>query len=173
MITKEYVYRYAAYLNDVIKHFNQHKNLKNFSQIATKHKITKINIEQFYMTNLHLWGNHPITTEKAIEVLKVVKGKDIEIKNVNIPNNEFITWEHTNGCRTIAYTQFKDGLIPYFLNFNGFEDEKDLIWINDSPSPSLDNCKMIKSTKEDIEKFAIALINKCNTLEDCINKLHN
>jgi hypothetical protein len=159
MIDKHYLQRYTDYLNEVVAYYNKNKSLNNFSKIADKHRITKMNRDYFFIANLHLWGNKPLTQEKVLEVLKLVKGYEVQVKQ-EFPDNEFITWEHPNGCRTVAYTANFDGHIPYILNFRGRKDEEDRIWVCDSPGTEwLRGVKMVKSTKEDIENFTKALFN--------------
>lgn len=157
MIDQHYLQRYTDYLNEVVAYYNKNKSLNRFSKIADKHRITKMNRDYFFIANLHLWGDKPVTKEKVLEVLKLVKGCDVQVKQ-EFPENEFITWEHPNGCRTIAYTTLFDGFIPYLLNYRGRKDEEDRIWVNEYPgSEWLRNVRMVKSTKEDIERFTKAL----------------
>lgn len=159
---EKYVERYTAYLNEVVSHFNDNKKLRNFSKIARKHKITSVTKEQFFELNLHIWGNKPLTREKVIEVLDVITNRKTNNGNL-LPENEFITFIHENGCRSITFTGTGQYDFEYMLNYRGRKGEENMMWIYDSFS-DLRNLEFVKSTKEDISRFCVALLDVCSTL---------
>jgi hypothetical protein len=153
---KNYVKRYAAYLNDVVSYYNKNKKLSGFSCIAKSHRITKITTAQFYENNLHSWGDTPLTREKVIDVVKNITGKDYSDLGYNFPLNEMVAWENESGCRTVAYTQIDGGFLPYLLNYRGRKDEQDRVWVCEDAS-NLDDRKAVKPTYNDICRYAIAM----------------
>jgi hypothetical protein len=154
---KNYVKRYAAYLNDVVSYYNKNKKLTGFSCIAKQHRISKITTAQFYENNLHVWGDTPLTREKIIDVVKNVTGKDYSDSEYNFPLNEMVAWENESGYRTVAYTQLdKNDFLPYLLNYRGRKDEQDRVWEFEDPS-NLDDRKAVKPTYDDVCRYAIAM----------------
>jgi hypothetical protein len=161
---EKYVDRYTAYLNEVVSHFNDNKKLRNFSKIARKHKITSVTKEQFFELNLHIWGNKPLTREKVIEVLDVITNRKTNNSNL-LPENEFITFIHENGCRSITFNGVGQYNFDYMLNYRGRKGEEDMLWIGGSFS-ELRNLEVVKSTKEDISRFCVALLSECSYLSE-------
>lgn len=159
---EKYVERYTAYLNEVVSHFNENKKLRHFSKIARKHKITSVTKEQFFELNLHIWGNKPLTREKVIEVLDVITNRKTSNSNL-LPENEFITFIHENGCRSITYTGTGQYDFEYMLNYRGRKGEENRMWFCDSFS-ELRDLEFVKSTKEDISRFCVALFDVCSNL---------
>lgn len=161
---KDYVERYAAYLNDVVSYYNKKKKLNGFSCVTKQHRITKITTAQFYENNLHKWGDAPLTREKVIDVVKNVTGKDYSDSGYNFPLNEMVAWENESGYRTVAYTQIDSGFLPYLLNYRGRKDEQDRVWVCEDPS-SLDDMKAVKPTYNDIRSYAIAMHKRAASYE--------
>lgn len=107
-----YISRYTEYLTDVIKFYNEHKHLDNFSEIARKHKISHLKRDFFYENDLHKWGNKPLTRDKVIEVIRYVdkmnpkKNKDRD--TCKFKDGDVVVWDCPNCPRQYAFIGIND-----------------------------------------------------------------
>jgi hypothetical protein len=155
-----YISRYTDYLNDVVKYYNKNHTLRGFSKVTKNHRITKITTEQFFLHKLHLWGDEPLTTEKVIEVLKGITGKDFS-------SSAFVRWEHENGSRSIGYIE--NGVLnqTFIINDDGALDKEENMWCYCDIDTQ--NLKFLPATKEDVELFASKLF---SAAEDALDELN-
>lgn len=164
MMKRTLTERFADYLSDVISYYKENKSLRNFSDIAKKHRITSITQELFYEYKLNDYPeNKKPSIELCDEILSQIRLRR-EPQNKKVYNKgEIIVWEADNKERSIAYFGEKDWAW-FILNYRFRSDERDRIWIYDGVHPCVDNgeYRRVRPTSKDYERFIEALARSLN-----------
>lgn len=140
--------KFQDYLREVIAYYHKYGSLKRFSNIAKQYKITAIPIEVFYEYNLQNVASGSVPEISVCkEIYKSIRGRRAGYQSLRVR-----TFVRDNGEKTIIH--IPDPCENWFdvaLNFRGYADERDRIWINDSADSVLQDCKEVATTAEDYE----------------------
>ena len=93
---EKYYTKFYEYLKDVVKYFQETGSLRKFSDIAVKHKCTKITIPLFYEYGLHLVDGEP--SRKISDLIRdriaddERKRKGIDVVKPRFNKGDIIAW---------------------------------------------------------------------------------
>jgi hypothetical protein len=170
MMKKTLTERFADYLSDVISYYKKHKSLRNFSDIAKKHRITSITQELFYEYKLNDYPeNKKPSIELCDEILSQIRLRREPQNKKVYDKGEVIVWEADNKERSIAYFGEKDWAW-FILNYRFRPDERNRIWDYDSVHPYVVNgtFKRVRPTTKDYERFIEALAGELDFIKQKI-----
>lgn len=117
---EKYYTKFHEYLKDVVKHFQETGSLRNFSDIALKHKCTKITIPLFYEYDLHLIEGEP--SRKTSDLIRdriaddERKRKGLEVVKPRFNKGDIIAWIK-DGRECVAVAD-EDDMFFYCTNYD-------------------------------------------------------
>ena len=117
---EKYYTKFHEYLKDVVKHFQETGSLRNFSDIAIKHKCTKISIALFYEYGLHLLEGEP--SRKISDTIRdriyddERKRRGVNVVKPRFNKGEIIAWIK-DGRECVAVVGEGD-MFSYCLNYD-------------------------------------------------------
>lgn len=115
---EKYYIKFHDYLKDVVKYFQETGSLRKFSDIAIKHKCTKVTIPLFYEYGLHLLEGEP--SRKISDTIRdriaddERKRKGIEVVKPRFSKGEIIAWIQ-DGRECVALVD-EDDMFSYCTN---------------------------------------------------------
>lgn len=161
------VEKFRKYLTEVIEYYHANGNLKNFSTLSKKHKVSPIPMELFFKYKLNELPQGASLSEKTYsEILEDLRNRNKKKKVV--PQSKLGVFIHPNGEKTIV--RLSDSAFNLFdvaLNFRGRADERGRVWVNDTIDDLMDNCKIVTTTIEDYTTLIDALV--CEVVSDNMN----
>lgn len=117
---EKYYIKFHEYLKDVVKHFQETGSLRNFSDIASKHKCTKITVPLFYEYGLHLLEGEP--SRKISDIIRDRitdddrKKRGVEVKKTRFNKGDIIAWIK-DGRECVAIVDDGD-MFSYCTNYD-------------------------------------------------------
>lgn len=151
------VEKFKKYLTEVIEYYHANGNLKKFSTLSKKHKVTSIPMELFFKYKLN---EMPRGSSPSIKTCDIIL-EDIRNRKKKadvVPQSKIGVFIHPNGEKTIV--RLSDGAFNLFdvaLNYRGRADERGRIWTNDTIDNLMDNCKVVATTFDDYTALIDAL----------------
>ena len=117
---EKYYIKFHEYLKDVVKHFQETGSLRHFSEIAIKHKCTKITVPLFYEYGLHLLEGEP--SRKISDTIRDRitdddrKKRGVDVKKTRFNKGDIIAWIQ-DGRECVALVD-EDEIFSYCTNFD-------------------------------------------------------
>ena len=115
---EKYYTKFHEYLKDVVKYFQETGSLRKFSDIAVKHKCTKITIPLFYEYYLHQLDGEP--SRKLSDTIRdriaddERKRKGVDVIETRFNKGDIIAWIE-NGRECVALVG-EDDMFEYCTN---------------------------------------------------------
>lgn len=151
------VEKFRKYLTEVIEYYHANGNLKKFSTLSKKHKVSPIPMELFFKYKLN---EMPRGSSPSVKTCNVILD-DLRNRNKKVdavPQSKLSVFIHPNGEKTIV--RMSDDVFNFFnvaLNYKGRADERGRIWTNDIIDNLMDNCKVVATTIDDYTTLIDAL----------------
>lgn len=151
------VEKFKKYLTEVIEYYHANGNLKKFSTLSKKHKVSPIPMELFFKYKLN---EMPRGSSPSIKTCNMILD-DLRNRNKKtniVPQSKLGVFIHPNGEKTIV--RMSDDAFNFFyvaLNYRGRADERGRVWTNDTIDNLMNDCKIVATTVDDYTALIDAL----------------
>jgi hypothetical protein len=157
-MNKESYDKFYSYLCEVVRYYQEHKTLRNFSLLAKKWRCKAITQDLFYLYDLHRIEYPCVPSKDTADLIRDILAEKDNKPRKKKPFNEddFVAWER-NGFRSVAHIR-SDGLFSICLNYRGRKDEVNRLWeVDELPN----DVALEKANMSDIKRLALHLIKDC------------